>query len=275
MRVARNAGRALAGAIALLQFLGLCFSTGKIHHLMHGWLFVLTTFVALPRGWHAPRVLTRGERVSSLLVYNLAQTLFALTYALSGVGKILGSVYQATRLEMTSLHPEALSRHVAARLLETGDTSLLGNWVILHGAWLWPLTLATLYLQVFALHFAARPRLHRLLGFGLGAFHLASALMLFIDFTPAIVLAAVLFSASATAPQPSPWRDVAADFPIIGRGFRRWSRGFRPEQSRSARDASQPAVQRQCKIWCMPLPGTTVARYNLALEVKHENRYWN
>ena len=213
--------------LGLLEFLALKFSLGKIHHLMHGWLLLLATLIWLPRRWHHPGLMARATRHELLLVYVGAQLLVGTTYTLAGIGKILGAAYQATQGEITALHPSALSRHVAARLLETGDTTLWGPWLIERGAWLWPLMLGTLYLQVFAVSLTMRPRLHGLLGFGLVAFHVLAPASLAIDFTPAVMLCGLLYACSAVRPERWELRELVLDLPLFGSAVRRFSRRLR------------------------------------------------
>jgi hypothetical protein len=196
----------------LLQVLALKYSFGKIHHAMHGWLFVSFLLVWLPSPWPGAG---RRSRQHGLFVWSAAQIALASTYSLAGLGKLLGTAYQAVRGEPTPLHPSALARHMADRLQQTDAESLLGPWMIEHGAWLWPLMLGTIYLQLFALQAAFRPCLHRAWGLGLVVFHLASILTLTIDFNPNIPLLGLLFVASPVAPPLRP-RALAADLPLFG-----------------------------------------------------------
>lgn len=204
--------------LGLLQVLALKFSYGKIHHLMHAWLFTSFLFIGLPDGWWDSGRRPRAVRAASHLVFSAAQAAVALTYSLAGLGKLLGTLYQAVRGEVTPLHPSALARHLADRIQQTDAESLLGPWMIEHGVWLWPMMLATLYLQTFALWAAFRPRLHRLWGVGLVGFHAVTVLSLTIDFNPSVVLLAILFLASPSAP-PLTWTDagrIARDLPLLG-----------------------------------------------------------
>jgi len=190
-----------AALVGLLQLLGLNFSFGKIHHLMHGWVYLLALTLWLPSGWTRPEGLSRAGRQEVLLVFGAAQSLIALTYTLAGVGKICGTVYQLARGEVTPFHPEALARHLADRLLQTRPESVLGPWLIDHATLLWPMMLGTIYLQLFALWAVFRPRLHVLWGAGLLLFHVMTGLSLTIDFSPSILLVGLLFLASPFAPR--------------------------------------------------------------------------
>jgi len=171
----------------------------------------------MPQGWQAPSLMRRTERHVLVLVFVAAQLLVATTYSLAGLGKVLGVIYQLSLGQVSSLHPTSLARHIAARLLETSDRSLWGPWLIERGGLLWPLMMGTLYLQIFALVFALRPALHRLLGYGLVAFHMMAPLTLSIDFTPAIMLCGLLFVASPVAPDRFSLRDVTQQLPLLGK----------------------------------------------------------
>lgn len=204
----------VAVLVGLLEVLALKYSFGKIHHLMHGWLYASFIFAFfLPNAAFAPERASRVERQSGLLAIQAAQAMVALTYSLAGLGKLLGAVYQAALGQITPLHPSALALHIADRLLQTHPESVLGPFMIDHALALWPMMLATLYLQLFAFVAAFRPRLHRLWGFGLIGFHVVTALSMTIDFSPNILLLGLLFLASPTAPRERP---TVQDLPGVG-----------------------------------------------------------
>lgn len=210
----------VAAAVALLEFLALKFSLGKVHHLMHGWLLLLIVLIFAPNEGYARSLRPRAQRHALLSTYVAGQLVVATTYTLSGLGKLLGTGYQLGNGEAGLLNLQSLPLHVAARLLETADTSLVGSWLVELGAWTWPLFIATVYFQLFAVVCVLRPRLHRLLGLVLVSFHLMSALALMIDFTPAIVLCGLLYVASAWAPSAPRQlsqgvREVLLDLPVV------------------------------------------------------------
>lgn len=215
-------------ALTLFEVLALSFSFGKIHHLMHGWLFTAVIFaVFLPDAALAPARASRRDRVLALRAVGAAQAMLALTYSLAGVGKLLGSLYQLGLGQTSPLHPSALAIHIADRLLQTQPSTTLGPWMIAHGTWMWPAMLATLYLQTFAVVAVLRPRLHRLWAVGLIGFHLVTGLSLTIDFTPNILLLGLLGLGSPFAPSPVGWQAMLADLPGVGRLFRPGARHAR------------------------------------------------
>ena len=207
----------IAVFLAFLQALALKFSFGKIHHLMHGWLFATFIFAFfLPNGAFDSARQTRPVRAASLFAFSGAQIALALTYSLAGVGKLLGTAYQAAIGQITPLHPSALARHVADRIIQTHADSLLGEFMIENAVLIWPMMMATLYLQLFALWAVFRPRLHRLWAFGLIGFHVMTKLSMTIDFTPNIMLLGFLWAASPTAPDRLDLRGIIADLPFVG-----------------------------------------------------------
>lgn len=186
----------VAGALALTEYLALRFSLGKIHHLMHGWLMVLWVCCWLPRNWTAPEVLNADERRQVLVCFHTCQLLVAVTYTLSGVGKVLGVIYQWSLGQATLLSLDSLNRHTAARSLETPTPSVLGAWVVRHGEWLWPGALGVLALQLAAVWMVRRPRLQQPLGALLIMFHALTTLVMGIDFAPAVMLCGALYLVS-------------------------------------------------------------------------------
>jgi hypothetical protein len=231
--------RALA-FVGLFEVLALKFSFGKIHHLMHAWIFASFLFIGLPSGWSRPESTSRSVRQGAHLVFSAAQVALCMTYSLAGLGKLVGSAYQAAIGEVTTLHPSALARHLADRIFQTHADSWVGPSLIEHGAWLWSGMLLTVYLQLFALWAAFRPRLHRLWGAGLVAFHATSILTLTIDFNPAVPLLALLLLASPSAPRFGGWRTVAGDLPIVGALLRLRPRSWPLRSASSRRPATRP-----------------------------------
>lgn len=215
--------RIVRGAVFLawLEVLGLSFSFGKIHHLNHGLLFTSFIFAFfVPDAAFRAGSARRIDRQHGLLGLHAAMTMLALTYSLAGVGKLLGTAYQAALGQITPLHPSALARHIADRLLQTHPESILGGFMIEYGVWLWPMMLATVYIQLFAVVAAFRPRLHRLWGFGLMGFHIVTALTMTIDFSPNLILLGLLWLASPFAPESWNLPALVADFPVVGRLLR-------------------------------------------------------
>lgn len=203
--------------ISLLEFLGFRYSFGSINHGDH--LGVLITFVLifLPAGWRDVPPQPRAVRTATLLVFSGCQALILLTYSMAGMWKLGGIVRQLFKGEVHALWPQGLGQQIAAKLLADESTTVLGPWLIEH-YWLgWPLMIATLYLQFFALWAAFRPSLHQTFGLGLMLFHLSSHLTMGIGFSQNTLWLALFLVFSPFRPRRFAWRQAALDLPILGR----------------------------------------------------------
>ncbi len=200
-----------------LEFLALKFSFGSINHGDHLGLLLAFVLIFLPRGWSSGAPATRRVRAATLLVFSGCQAMILLTYSMSGLWKVGGAVQQALRGEVTSLAPTALARQVAAKLLADESTSPLGPWLVEHHWVGWPLMLAALYLELFALWAVPRPSLHRAWGLGLILLHVATHLTMGVGFPQNPLWLALFLVLSPFRPQPPRWRESLEDLPVVGR----------------------------------------------------------
>lgn len=203
------------GLVFLALFLFCAFenSFGKIAHSRFCLMLISGIFVGLP-------AIVRGERASRLerqryvLVFGGGQALFLLTYSMAGIGKLLAAGVQMMAGDIHVFSPTALSLHIAARLLQTNESSVLGAWMIAHPGVGQAAMLVTLYLQTFAFVAAFRPACHFGWAVGLMGFHVMSELTMGIGFWPNVILLALLFfwSPFRGAPGGSPswplWGDL-------------------------------------------------------------------
>ncbi len=201
-----------------LEFLALRYSFGSINHGDHLGLLLTFVLIFLPPGWSSSRTPGRSVRTATLLVFSGCQAMIMLTYSMSGMWKAGGVVQQAIEGEVTYLAPSALARQVAAKLLSDESSGLLGPWLIEH-AWVgWPLMIAALYLELFALWAVPRPSLHRGWGLGLILLHVATHLTMGVGFPQNPLWLALFLVFSPFRPQPSPgWRRALRDLPLVGR----------------------------------------------------------
>ncbi len=211
-------GRALA-AFGMLEFTALHYSAGKIGHGTHLWLLAAIVLIFLPDVGRSPG---RRERQSYLNVFWTAHALILLTYSMSGLGKLLGALRQASQGQITAFHPQAMALHIADRLTETGSRSPVGLWLVDHVAVSWPLMLGTIYLQIFTFWSIFRPSLLRLWTGGLIAFHVATYWVLGIRFAPPILLLAMWGLASPFLPSQTPLKVMLTDLPIAGFVIKKW-----------------------------------------------------
>ena len=217
-------GIALSGArwarifvfVSLLEFLSFKYSFGSINHGDHLTILIAFVLIFLPSGWRSS-LPGRHQRAATLLVFSGCQALIMLTYSMSGMWKIGGVVRQMVKGEVHALAPQGLAQQVAAKLLSVDFTSVLGPWLIDHYYVGWPLMIATLYLEIFALWSVFRPSTHRLWGLGLILFHTSSQLILGIGFSENCLWLALFFVLSPFRPRRLVWRRVLRDLPLLGR----------------------------------------------------------
>ena len=199
----------IAFAFALLQYLGLNYSFGKIGHGSHLVLWISIILIFLPRGYHHPRI-EGFNPVRSTAMLSIIQIAIALSYTLSGCWKIIGALWQAAHGDIQIFHPRALELHLAARVLQTQENPPLTHWVIENSGWLWPLMPLTVLIQLLALPAAFRPRLHLLWGLLLLGMHLFISLSMGIHFRDNFWLLLLFFVASPIQYQ-SGWKDFFRD----------------------------------------------------------------
>jgi fucose 4-O-acetylase-like acetyltransferase len=144
-----------------------------------------------------------------------------LTYSMSGLWKLFAVISQTLQGQVSAIAPTALARHVAAKLLSSDTTSLLGPWLIEHYWVGWPLMIATLYLELFALWATARVSLHRWFGLGLILLHVSTHLTLNVSFVQNSLWLALFLVFSPFNPDRPDRRSSARDLPLLGRI---WSR---------------------------------------------------
>lgn len=200
--------------LGLLLFHGFANSFGKINHSSHGWLLASFLLTFLPDAGPAALERSRVLRQRTLNAFWSAQAMLLVFYALSGLWKSLAALEQLVRGEVHGLAPSALALHIAHRLLQTGDQSLLGPFFIEHPLLGWPPFLLTLYLQVASPWVAFRPSLHRLWGAGHVAFHFAVYLTMAVSFHPQVLVVGILLLASPLDPACG-WRRRVADLPLL------------------------------------------------------------
>lgn len=223
--------------LGLLGFHAFENSFGKINHSSHGWVLTSLLLIGLPDAGSRELERSRLARQRLLNAFWSAQAMLLLVYSMAGIWKALEVVPQLWRGEVHGLAPTALAFHIAHRLLQTGEQSLLGPFFIEHPGLGWAPFLATLYLQIAAIAVAFRPSLHRLWGAALIGFHFMVYLTMAVSFHPQVLLMGILVLASPFDPGWS-WRRRAADLPLLGAVA---SRVF-PGEPGQAQQAVQGAV---------------------------------
>ena len=202
--------------VSLLEFVAFKFSFGSINHGDHLGVLISFVLIALPRGWYERASDNRRTRVATALVFSTCQSLILLTYSMAGFWKLGGVIRQVLAREVHSLHPKGLAMQIAAKLLDSDTTSIAGPWLIEHYWVGWPLMIATLYLELFALWIVFRPSLHRAWGAGLILFHVSSHLTMEVGFPQNVLWLALFLVLSPFAPARWSWSRALRELPIAG-----------------------------------------------------------
>lgn len=196
-------------------------SVGKIDHSDHLTVFLAFLLIFFPFGTGHGRRQQKQLALAQLHVFATCQKLILLTYSMSGLGKIILGFWQLGRGEINVFYPEALARQTASRLLEEGTESILGPLLIDHAFWGWPLMMGAIYLQLFSLWAAFRPRLHRGWGIAQVLFHASTYLFMDLQFKvpPFWLLLYLVFS--PFTPTSTGWRDMLHSLPLFGKWLKR------------------------------------------------------
>lgn len=205
----------VAAFLGLLEFAALTNSFGKIGHSLHGLVLVAGLLVLLPPGWTRPTALaSRALRQRTLLVVWLAGAALLLTYTMSGLSKLGGAVVQSLRGEPNAFLPGAFGAHIAQRLLQSGSQSTLGDWIIHHPYFTWPLMPAAVVIETGAFLAAFRPALGRPVAALLVVFHVGTYFTMTIVFPQSCLLLALFFFASPLEPGNLRWQNVFFALPF-------------------------------------------------------------
>jgi hypothetical protein len=215
---ARRWARALV-FIGLLEFAALDNSFGKISHNYHLWVLTAFWLVFLPKV--PARTADRTTRQRFLLIFWGCQAIVLLTYTMSGVGKIGGSIYQLAAGQNNLFMPTGVASIIADRLLQTNSNSWLGPWLVAHPRFGLPLGLAAMYLEFFAFWAVFRPTLQRWWAAGLILFHIGVYLLMGITFTQTILLVGLLFLTTPLLDDQQDGRAIVKQLPLLGRALRK------------------------------------------------------
>lgn len=219
----RRWARSLA-FLGLLEFVAMDNSFGKINHAHHLW--VLTAFLLMFLPDVTDAATNRATRQRFLTVFWACQAITLLTYTMSGLGKVVGAVYQVCAGQNNILMPSGLATLVASRLLQTSSTSWWGPWLVAHPWCGWLLGLASIYLEFFAFWVAFRPSLLRWWAVGLIVFHIVVFLCMAIGFIPVVLLLGLLFLAAPSCPEQRSPLDAARQLPLVSLVLRKPLRGL-------------------------------------------------
>ncbi|MGH6753785.1 MAG: hypothetical protein ACREDP_16630, partial [Bradyrhizobium sp.] len=213
----RRSFRALF-AVAFLLVAAIVNSFGGTNHLYHAWLWIAIGLIFLPQGSaHQPSRLFKMSYLTTIAAY---QALLLSFYSLAGIWKTLNGVAALVSGHVGNFSPGGLSATLADRMLQTGTSPLLADYVIDH-VWLaWPMFLVLIYVQLFAVFVAFRPQLHVLWGYALIGFHLGTWLLMEIVFPQHVLFLALFFLLSPFRPARWTLRGILVSLPLFGPALR-------------------------------------------------------
>jgi hypothetical protein len=223
----RRASRILAAA-GLLEFAAFFNSFGAVGNGLHASVWVAAIFILLPDGAADSLACSRRRAQRYLRVFWAAQAAVLLFYSMSGSFKVAGIILQMGRGQIHALMPEALSRHIAQRLLESMPVGpqFIGPFFIDHPYAGWPMQLTALYLETCAFIVAFRPALHRVWGLGLILMQLGIYFTMSIMFSWQCLLLGLLLVCSPLAPPRLRLAKALRALPLFGDAWG-WSRRLR------------------------------------------------
>jgi hypothetical protein len=165
--------------IAVLQYLSLISSFGKIDHYMH--LMVIVTFMLI----FLPDRNSDGALNQKVLKIVLGiQSFILLIYFISGSFKLLGIVTQTVLGQTSALSPDALAQNVAKGLFTTNAPTFFSSLILEHPSWMATVVLLTGYMiEACSIFIISRPNLHRVWGMVLLVFHSTILMTVGPDFT--------------------------------------------------------------------------------------------
>jgi hypothetical protein len=161
--------------------------------------------------------------MSYLSVIVAAQALVLLFYTLAGLWKVRSGLLALIDGEEGNFAPRGLALQLADRMLLAGTKPLLADAAISYYWLIWPMFIGLMYCQLTAVLTALRPRLHMIWGYLLISFHLATWLLMEINFNEQLLFVGLLFVMSPFQPRLFDFRATLADFPGLDTLLRtRW-----------------------------------------------------
>ena len=210
--------------VALLAYVALEYSFGRVGHGWYGCLYIAFMFILLPRVPSSQGAGAVAMRQRYLLVVWAGLASLLLPYTLSGFWKVFYGISQWSNGETNSFSPSAFAIQIAGKLSRGGTIGAAGPFLMEHPALGWLPYLGMIYVECASFVVAFRPKLHRVWGVVLIAFHIASYVTLDILFSKNILLLVLFCIASPFAPQAVSWPVVARALPGTGlfvSGYRR------------------------------------------------------
>ena len=231
----------VAYAFMLLQYMALVNTSLKINHSFHVWFFVSVVLVLLPKGpWRSSR--RTGDRQYFLTVVWVALLVPLFFYTLTGFWKVVAVIQALDQGAVSALDRGGFSYIVANRILQSNQPTVLGEFFVRNETIGWALFLGTVYLELFSILIAFRPRLHRLWGLGLIFFHAGTNLAMGFTFVQSIVFLGLFLVCSPFAPDRLEIKDTILDLPVLYFA-RRQLRAIRRRRARESEHAQDEVAR--------------------------------
>jgi len=204
--------------LAFLQYVAFRNSFGKINHWGHLLLFTSFLFIFLPSGWHQLKP-TRTAQATTCMIIGSVIAVILTTYSMSGLGKIIVGILEGAQGQPHSFSPDSLARHIADRMLETGQDSAFGDIIVNAPLLGWPVMMLTIYFQLASVFVIFHPELHRFWGAIHLLFHAGVYLTMTISFNNSVFMLALFLLASPFAPDATCPFGTMTRLPFIGGVF--------------------------------------------------------
>jgi hypothetical protein len=190
-------------------------SQGAMGHEFHFWVWIGICLVFLP-SVQSSGTLPRTYKMTYLSVIVAVQALILVFYSLAGFWKVRYGLGPLLHGIEGNFAPRGLALQLADRMLETGTSPLLADFVITNYWLIWPMFLALMYIQLVAVLVVLRPRLHVVWGHLLILFHIGTWLLMEIEFTQNVLFLGLLFVMSPFRPREWNFREALSDLPGLG-----------------------------------------------------------
>ena len=202
--------------VALMAYVALEYSFGRVGHGWYACLNIAFMFILLPRTTSDRGAGAVAMRQRYLLVVWAGLASLLLPYSLAGFWKVFYGIAQWSNGETHSFSPSAFAIQIAGKLAKSGTTGAAGPFLIEHPALGWLPYLGVIYIECASFIVAFRPDLHRVWGVFLIAFHIASYLTMDILFSKNVLFLVLFCVASPFAPQVVSWPLVVRALPGVG-----------------------------------------------------------
>ena len=201
--------------VTMLEATALKYSFGVLNQKEHWWLWTALIFTFLPSGNAEELRISRNARQQYLDIFSIAQCLLLVFYTMTGYWKLYRGIAALTGDSMLGMFsPDALSYIVADRLARGHVSTFLGQHVVSHSIWGFPVYLWVVYIELFSVLIWLRPALHRTWGIMLILFHIGTWLLMGIPFYLQPPLLAILMVQSPFSPDRRSLRQTIGQLPL-------------------------------------------------------------